>query len=366
MRIWAYTSSVFICLLLPISLLAADEATTLDTSTTSKTQESSYLLTEPLDIHSILSFPAYVFSLSTTTEGTKPERVNIDYSPPPATELSLGFSYQDFAFSWSRPIPQSSSNRNTYGEANYNDWRFEYGISRFALSVFHQRYKNFYTDANGKSDKYVRTEFGDDILEDKPTLKNSTYTPSEIIKRPDIRTQHSAAIFYYAHPILSDYPDAFMLSFRANAENTSEGFDLNWVSNFSVNHSKVESTYSLIPKNQTQKFKDAQDLIGSEAYSLGIATGLASSYVFSNSNFYLHGALLIGTTAQRQKTIYIQNQNWKNTIATVTHFRTGLVREGKTHSFSLGMIVDNWSYKINAIRFNSSNLGLELGYSIRL
>jgi Domain of unknown function (DUF4421) len=342
----------------------ADGTTAAGQSTAESEDEQHTLLEQPVTLGATLGFPNHLFSLGVLGAGDDRLK-NIDYSPPQVSDLTLTAGYGVALLSWSFPMPQSSQGRQTYGKTKYNDFKFELGSERAAASLYFQSFSGFYTDLNGNTGNFARIGSGSGSSASSGTEESfggSSAAPPDILKRPDIRSKHYGTIGWYAIPLGSEGAQAFDISFKTLPRRPHPGFDWNLIGNALVDRATVNGSSPLVPEKKAQLFGRGASLTGVDLTTAGVGAGVAGSYVFDSGAYYLDGLFLYGGGAQRQRTQFTDDFRWTTAYADNVNLRFGLNYKTEWSEAGLHFWVNTLGSRVSDLRFNSSNMALELSY----
>jgi hypothetical protein len=343
--------------LLPPGALAAEDQPTAPGELVSR-----YWLEDPITLGGTLGFPNHVFSVSGAGTG---KAKNLDYSPPQATDLTLTLGYGPFQFSYKLPVPQSSSSRATYGKADYSDFSFEFGRDRYAASVYYQTFQGFYADLNGNTGNFARigsSDESDDASSGAFGAPGAVSAPQDILQRRDIHTRHYGAIAWHSIPLFGEGDQAFRISFQTLYDKPAPGFNLDLVNHAFYDRAQIQADAPLVPAKKASTFGNGAALRGLDAQSVGAGVGLASSYVFDESSFYLDGLFLYGGGLQRQRADYLDDHAWRTVYADNVNLRFGASYRGERQQAGLHFWVNTTAAPTGDVRIHSSNMALELSY----
>ncbi len=322
---------------------------------------SRYWLAEPVTLAATIGLPNHLFSLS--VPGQSDDKLkNVDYSPPQSSDLTIAAGYGPFQFSWKFPLPPSAANKATYGDNEYNDLNFEYGRDRYAASAYFQSFRGFYTDLNGNTGNFARIDSGGGGSATDTTSASTLSAPQDILKRPDIRTRHYGVIGWYGIPLVGENAQAFQISFHSLFDSPSPGFNLDLATNIFYDRSQIHGGLPLIPSKKASLFPASQSLWGLDLHSAGAGTGLATSYVFQSTHFFLDGLFTYGGGVQRQRAEYLRDTHWTTAYVDNVNFRFGVNYQAELKKAGLHLWVNTLGSRVGDARVNSSNMAIELNY----
>ncbi|MGZ3734935.1 MAG: hypothetical protein ACXVB9_20890 [Bdellovibrionota bacterium] len=320
---------------------------------------SRYWLEEPLTLGATVGLPSHLFSLSGS--GTGKDK-NLDFSPPQATDLTLTGGYGPFQFSYKLPVPQSAYSRSTYGRVSYTDFSFEFGRDRLAASVYYQDFSGFYTDLNGNTGNFSRVGPAEPDTSASTSASSSTTAPPDILQRPDIRTRHYGAVAWHSVPLKGEGDQAFKISFHTIYGKPDPGFNLDLVNSLFYDRAQAHADFAFVPAAKAATFGNGASLTGVDSHSAGAGVGLASSYVFESGTIFLDGLFLYGGGVQRQLAEYVSDHRWRTAYVDNVNLRTGVNYRGDHSQAGFHFWVNTLGSPVGDVRFNSSNLALELSY----
>lgn len=328
--------------------------------------ESRYWLEDPLRLAATFGVPQHLFSLSAGPDSDKLR--NLDYAPPQATDLTLELGYGPFQLSWKQPLPQGDGSRRDFGRSTYDDFSFEWGRDRFALSLYYQTFSGFYTDLNGNMGNFARinTSPGDDNARAPSSPATSSALPPEIVKRPDIDTRHFGSVFWYAFPLVGENGQAFQLSLRSNADKPAPGFNFDLLSHAFYDQARIRAGSPFVPEKRAAVFGKGSRLQAVETHSAGAGLGFATSYVFPAAMFSLDFAFVYGGGAQRQHAVYSDDQRWQTVYVNNVNLRTGVGFLYERHKAGLHFWTNTVGSRVGDVQLSSSNMAVELGYGITI
>jgi hypothetical protein len=324
---------------------------------------SRYWLEEPVTLAATIGLPNHLFSVSVDDKSSGSDKQkNVDYSPPQATDLTLLAGYGFFHFAWRFALPQSASSKSAFGKASYDDFSLEFGRERVAASLYYQRFGGFFTDLNGNTDNYSRIGGGATNEPASSTSAAASAPPQDILKRPDISTKHYGAIAWYAVPVRGEGAQAFQIALGSLAGRPDPGFNLNLISNVFYDYAQIYGTLPFVPEKKAAVFGHGASLQGVDMHSLGAGVGMATSYVFESTRFFLDGLLTYGGGAQRQHTVFADDSAWSTVYVDNVNMKMGLNYRNDRQRAGLHFWVNDISSRVRDVRINSSNMAVELGY----
>ncbi len=330
---------------------------------------SRYWLDEPVTLSAAFGVPNHVFSVSVDEKNAQNDKQkNVDYSPPQATDLTLLAGYGFFHFAWKFALPQSAGSKSTYGKSTYDDFSLEFGRNRLAASIYNQNFRGFYTDLNGNTGNYSRIGRGstsESSDKSDSSFANSSSQPSapqDILKRSDISSKHYGAIAWYALPLAGEDAQAFQITFNTLYGSPSPGFSFDMVTNFFYDYAQIHGGSPFVPEKKAESFGNGAFLQGVDMHSAGAGLGFATSYVFEPGKFFLDAMLTYGGGAQRQHLFFAGDSYWKTAYVDNFNMKMGLNFRNDRQQAGLHFWVNDVGSKVSEVRFNSSNMAIELGY----